>query len=249
MRIIERLKKHDRNKIEIKYTFPLPVDQRKVDYEVEMYLFVPESLGINKGSYTGKQFYYDERTNIRLKTPQFLLKNIVRGPESPLVKLKDSMDKLISEPFVKKANQDCLRNIQIYCYVLKSALRDGCSFIMIYSEPEERVRLISNLVNDTRNVLKSFREASQIIRVPGMESKIYEMFCLADEYNSMLTEKYLFQLLRYADKYAADAASLLASLLQDEITYRASRGFPVVSAEGSNEELLYRMNALKKLMG
>jgi hypothetical protein len=249
MRIIERLKKHDRNNIEIKYTFPVPEKRRKVDYEVEMYLFVPETLGINKNSYTDKQFYHDERNNIRLKTPQFLLKNMVQGPESPLAKLKDSMETLVAEPSTGKVAENCLRNIRIYCYVLKSALRDGCAFIVNQSEPEERERLISNISDDTREALKAFREAGQIIRVPGMADKIYEMFCLADEYNTMLTGKYLFKLLKYASKHARKAMPPLASLLEDEITYCKHRKFPIASAEGSNEELLYRMNVLKKIMG
>ena len=60
METIERLKKHDHNSIEIKYTFPLPDSKPEADYEVEMYLFVPESLGVNKLTYTSRHFYHDE---------------------------------------------------------------------------------------------------------------------------------------------------------------------------------------------
>ena len=249
MQIIERLKKHDRNCIEIKYTFPIPEKLRKVDYETEMYLFVPDTLGINRSSYTSEKFYQDERNNIRLKTPQFLLKNIVNGQDSPCEKLKISMEKLVSSPNDNAALENCMRNIRLYCYVFKSALRDACSFIIHNAEFHEADRLINNIADECKQALSAFRETGLVIRVPGVPDKVHEMFRLADEYNVMLTDKYLFKLLSFAEKKDYAARTALSTLLKSEINYRKSRNFPVTTAHGSNEKLLYRMNLLKKLMG
>jgi len=244
MRIIERLKKHDRNNIEIKYTFQVP-DKSKVEYAVEMYLFAPESLGINSNTYSIGHFYNDERNHIRLKTPSYLLKDITSGEASPLTKLEQSMRQLASEPDSEKAFNEYLRHIQIYCYVLKSALRDR--FQSALEKPEKT--LLESIGINTQSALLKFREARAIINIEGINEKALEMFRLADEYNSLLAGKYLFRLLRFSEDKCPEVMGCLASILEKETKHRESQGFPNVKDSHANEELLYRMGVLKKLMG
>lgn len=244
MRIIERLKKHDRNNIEIKYTFQVP-DKDKVEYAVEMYLFAPESLGINSKTYSVGHFYYDERNHIRLKTPSYLLKDITNGEASPLAKLEQSMRQLADNPDSEKAFNEYLRHIQIYCYVLKSALRNR--FLAAVDNPEKT--LIENIAINTEAALLKFREAGSIIDTGKINEKALEMFRLADEYNSLLAGKYLFRLLRFSEEKCPEIMDCLASVLEKETEYRESQGFPNVKDSHANEELLYRMSVLKKLMG
>lgn len=248
MRIIERLKKHDRNNIEIKYTFQVP-DKSKVEYAVEMYLFAPESLGINRKTYSIGHFYYDERNHIRLKTPSYLLQDITTGDASPLTKLEQSMQKLASAPDSEEAFDEYLRHIQIYCYVLKSALRDRYQTATAACDEEDCQSLIKNIGINTETALQKFRQSRSIIDIEEMNEKALAMFRLADEYNSLLTGKYLFRLLRFSEDKFPEAMDHLAVILDKETEYREKQGFPVVKDSHANEELLYRMGVLKKLMG
>lgn len=249
MHIIERVKKHDRRNIEIKYTFPLDDKQRTVDYQTEMYLFVPASLGINRSSYTSDKFYQDERNNIRFKTPQVILRHLSEGNGSPLGRLINTINDLLENPLDGKMQESLLMNIKVFCNIFKSSLRDGCSFIIGNSRSEERGALIRNTIDDTRKAMKAFQKAEQLIRVPVVGTHLQELFHLANEYICMLADKYIFMLLDYAEKNEPEEKSKLAAFLNDLTRYRKKQDFPVASAASDNEEVLYRMSSLKKIMG
>lgn len=76
-----KTKIHDKYSIEFKMGF---VARRKLpesDFSVYTWIFVPSSLDINKFSYPKSHFYRDVKSNIRLITPRFLLRDIA-GEES-----------------------------------------------------------------------------------------------------------------------------------------------------------------------
>ncbi len=46
--------------------------------------FIPNSLDVNRYTYTKNNFYNDLKTNIRLTTPVYLLREIAEGDNSPI---------------------------------------------------------------------------------------------------------------------------------------------------------------------
>ena len=95
--IEETIKIHDKYQFEIKLGYQLAGDKKTTAYDIETYLFFPNSLGINPHTYGKDVFYNDIQTYIRLKTPTILLKDIVTGKGSPLEKLRVSVERLVSQ--------------------------------------------------------------------------------------------------------------------------------------------------------
>ncbi|RLD70622.1 MAG: hypothetical protein DRI87_08060, partial [Bacteroidetes bacterium] len=101
--IREHIKKHDQLSLEIKLEFPASVDRRKKNnYFVNIYLFLPNALDVNKHSFTKQDFYNSLKTYIRLTTPPYSLQNIINGKNSPFAKLRESILSYVSSPDTDK---------------------------------------------------------------------------------------------------------------------------------------------------
>ncbi|GIW22851.1 MAG: hypothetical protein KatS3mg068_1858 [Candidatus Sericytochromatia bacterium] len=62
---------HDRYQFESSFDFDIRShdDERKKNYQIDMYIFIPENIGINNDTYTRDNFYKDLTNYIRIKTP------------------------------------------------------------------------------------------------------------------------------------------------------------------------------------
>jgi len=58
------------------------------EFAVNIWIFIPNSLDINPSTYDKKDFYRDLKSNIRLITPVYLLRDITVGDDSPIQKLE-----------------------------------------------------------------------------------------------------------------------------------------------------------------
>ena len=83
---------HDKFSIEFKVGFVTRRKMRHNDFSVYMWIFIPNSLDINPSTYTKSDFYRDVKSNVRLITPRFLLRNIVDGDAIPLQNIKQAME-------------------------------------------------------------------------------------------------------------------------------------------------------------
>ncbi len=77
--IEQKLKKHNDFSFEIKFSYMARRKQPVSEFAVNIWFFIPNSLDINHYTYDKKDFYRDLKSNIRLITPVFLLKDIATG--------------------------------------------------------------------------------------------------------------------------------------------------------------------------
>ena len=91
-------KKHDNFSIEFKFGFNCKEDGVRDDFSVNAWMFVPNSLDINPENYGKKQFYRDIKSNVRLITPVYLLRDIAQDSSLPLVSLKRALENIVSSP-------------------------------------------------------------------------------------------------------------------------------------------------------
>lgn len=79
----------DQWQFELKSEFIPTADPKKNKYYQEFFIFIPNSLQINETTYQKLDFYKDQNTYIRYKTPVFTLKEIsnLTNPLSPLTRL------------------------------------------------------------------------------------------------------------------------------------------------------------------
>ena len=87
-------KKHDNYSVEFKFGFNSKDDGIVDDFSVNAWMFVPNSLDINPENYGKKQFYRDIKSNIRLITPVYLMRDIARDSSLPLELLSQALEKV-----------------------------------------------------------------------------------------------------------------------------------------------------------
>ena len=91
-------KKHDNYSVEFKFGFNSKEDGIVDDFSVNKWMFVPNSLDINPENYGKKQFYRDIKSNIRLSTPVYLMRDIAHETSLPLTSLRKALEKVANNP-------------------------------------------------------------------------------------------------------------------------------------------------------
>jgi len=248
--ITESVKIHDKFSIEIKLGYTSDEEIKSPEFDTDIYLFVPESLDINRYTYTSKNFYRDLKSNTRLITPVFILRDIYQGDNCPLKRLEQSFYNLASRP-----NKENIENyefqIKMFGSIMKSALRREVFHIKDNKIESDLNYLLQEYTENINNINKKYRELRKIINVPTINTKLMDIYLFGDEYLGDVTEKYTFRLLRFIrnKKYDPKYKTELLRLIKNEIEYKKSQDLPVVSNDyDNNEELLYRRSVLKKFI-
>ncbi len=248
MDIRDTVKRHDRLAFEMKLEFPAPVNLDKPqDYKVEMYLFVPQNLDVNRQNYSRQDFYRALKTNIRLTTPDYLLGKIVNGENSPFSRLNYSIERL-SEVRDKDAFEVYEIQIKRLCSIFGSSLRHLVNQISVVSSPEDKRILLNEFKVQSDKVRENFKNLRPKLTIINNE-EAFKLFSIADEYQSLLLEKHIFILvenLKKEDDFQAMIDSLL-DIAYNETQYRKKIGYPsIVGMKQANQDVLHRNSMLKK---
>ena len=105
--IDENVKIHDQFSVELKVGFVARKKQKINDFAFNIWIFNPNSLDINRFTYTKDNFYRDLTSHIRLITPSYLLRNIADQSVPPFSSLEKSFNTLSAAPTrTNKANYE-----------------------------------------------------------------------------------------------------------------------------------------------
>ena len=250
--IEKNVKIHDKFSLELKFGYSTRRKVKENLFEVNTWIFIPNSLDINRQTYSKTDFYKDLKTNIRLITPEFLLRDIADRKKSPFIHLEDSFNALAASPTRGNA-REYEHQIKMFSSILKSSLRDHREHIIRNIETEDRDYLISNYLRSSRDILANYRSLRHIIAVPTVSRELFSLYLLGDEFISNLIEQHTFlladEIRKLFPELSRQTGPMLMDLIRGEIDYRKSKGFPVADSHGEEEirELIYRRGALKKL--
>ena len=90
---------HDKFSLECKIAYKARRKVKANNYQLNTWIFIPNSLDINASTYNREDFYKDIRTNIRLITPVFLMREIASEEAVPLHNLETFIKFLENEQF------------------------------------------------------------------------------------------------------------------------------------------------------
>jgi len=249
--IKELIKIHDKFSIEIKLGYETKRSKKKNDFTVNTWFFVPNSLDVNRHTYSKDQFYNDLKTNIRLTTPVYLLREIAEGKDSPIHFLEKAFMDLANTP-IRKNREKYEYHLKMFQSIIKSSLRNDINHIISNVVSADRQYLITSYLENTKAVLKKYRELRRIINVPTINDELLSYYLLSDEFMSNIVEQHTFYLVRDLEKkYPKDYQenqSLLLALIQSEISYKESKGYATVKkrTKDNNGSVIYRRGVLKK---
>jgi hypothetical protein len=249
--IDENIKIHNRFSFEIKLGFMARKKAKISEFAVNSWLFIPNSLDVNSSNYEKKDFYRDLKTNIRLITPVFLLRDICKGGKSPLALLEKAMISLAGNP-TRTNISNFEYHIKIFVSIVKSAVRNESHHITQNNIREDAEFLIETFIKNIEEITRAYRKLRRIINVPTVQKDLMNYYLFGDEFMSNVIEQHAFRLLRYVLKQGVDKksqhAARLSELIKNERNFKHQKGFAVVSANesGKNRELLHRLNLLKR---
>ena len=246
-------KKHDNFSVEFKFGFNCKENGVKDDFSVNAWMFVPNSLDINPENYGKKQFYRDVKSNVRLITPVYLLREIAQDTSMPLTSLKKALERVVTAP--QQSDLDSYEyHLKMFAAIFKSALRDHASHLRSVRSLESAEYLVDDYVGSARAVLSRFRDLYKIIDVPTVSDRTRSYFRLCDEFMSHVVEMRTVRLIKVVDS-SSESASLVrirkafAGLLAGEREYMAMRGYDRLNGESDHDRaLVYHHGMLKKFI-
>ncbi len=243
---------HDKFSLECKIAYKARRKLNVNNFILNTWIFVPNSLDINPATYKREDFYKDIRTNIRLITPVFLMREIVSGNAFPLKNLENAMQQLASSP-TRSNISEYEYQIKMFSAIFKSAIRDQIAYIYNAAPIEDREKLIVDFLNTTADILQKYRELATIIKTPTVTKVVYDYYSFGDEFMTNLTEKELFGLLSKF-KHINDSElrtklePLILSALEKEREHKNICKYMQVDphSPNNNKDLIFRLSALKK---
>ncbi len=243
---------HDKHSIEFKTSFVTRRKLKENDFSAFMWFFVPYSLDINKETYPKSQFYQDIKSNIRLITPKFLMRDIVTGDGIPFQRLTNAFSSLASAP-TRTAKREYEYQIKMFAAITHSAARDAANYIMSGKHNDADIEeLCTGFANEFTAVLNEYREARSIINQPTITDEMMSCYRYGDEYMSNMLMYYGTSLLDFLLKRTggnvAKAVKLMQQCIATEKAYRESRKYANIKVDDPNgdRDVVYRHRVLKK---
>lgn len=248
--IEEHVKIHDKFSIEIKLGFNARNKKPVSDFACNTWIFIPNSLDINQATFSKQDFYRMIKSNIRLITPVFLLRDIADAQGSPFKLLEQSFAQLATTP-TRTRIAEYEYQIKMFLSILKSALRDESNHIIHNNIHGDLDYLINEYVTNVSKITENYRNLRRIINVPTVTKEVMNYYLFGDEFMSNLIEQHAFNLIRdlqnneHVEEFSRQ---LLMELIQAEIKYKTQKGFLVVdkNSADNNRELVFRLGLLKK---
>ena len=246
-------KKHDNFSVEFKFGFNCTEDGVRDDFSVNAWIFVPNSLDINPENYGKKQFYRDVKSNVRLITPVYLLRDIAQDSSQPLVSLKNALERIVDNPLPEELDA-YEYHLKMFAAIFKSAFRDQVQHMQATRSLDSAEYLVEDLVDNAGLVLKKFRSLYRIIDVPTVSDKTRSLFRLCDEFMSHVVELRTIRLIKMIDSSVNSEAyakirQKFMGLIVSEHKYKESQGYGVMKNDPVHDrQLVYHRGMLKKFI-
>ena len=248
--IEEQVKIHDKFSVEIKLGFLARKKQEISDFAVNTWIFIPNSLDINRVTYLKTDFYRDLKSNIRLITPVYLLRDIAVKDREPFALMDKSFQELASEP-TRTRIAEYEYHIRMFVSILKSALRQEINHILSNGSDNDLQFMVDSYISNVSLIAENYRNLRRTINVPTISRELMNYYLFGDEFLSNLIEQHSFKLLDGLGKsleLPGDIHAKLMGLINAEVGYKHDKGYPVVDKHSPdrNRDLVFRLSLLKK---
>jgi hypothetical protein len=215
-------------------------NEKQIDYDINIYMFIPKNLGINDYTYTKEDFYGDYISYIRLITPRYKLGLIYKKMEDIISSIKKNIgnDKEILALLHELKMLVCsyITYLRKFVNDIKTTDKININKIIVLLE---RIKRFDKLKNEILN-LEDLSNNEELIFVSQS----------APEYLSLTTQHYLFKLNIYLNTYGKDyidCVNKIVHQINQELKFCKKNGFPIISNdEYQNEKVIYRYSVFKK---
>lgn len=251
--IIPQVDIHDKFSLEFKIGFvPDNKTQDINEFKINMWLFVPNSLDINRNTYKKDEFYRNIRNDIRLITPIFTLSQILQEGRGPLPRLQKAIDELLKNTENFENTENYIHQIKMFSCIVKSALRTETNSISREGDNDQLILKIKRFVSNIELIASRYRNIYPILENSQISKKQLEYFHLGDEFLSNIIEQHVFKImLAIKDRIIFDKVKpILNLLLNNEVQYKKKMSFQIAveGQEEHNKLVIIKRNLLKKFV-
>jgi len=255
--IKESVKKLGDYSLEIKFKYrPEPNTGmfRFRKYNVDIYFFLPMSLGINRKNYTKMDFYREINSYIKIDPPKILLADLLKGEDEVSNMLKDAFRNY--DPKDEKSFENLDTLLKIYVNILKKAVKRELRGINKVGDEAELNRLAQRFINNFTRGLGQFRKIEEnFCNANFRNSEGKRIFKYADEYVSTLYSKYLYHVWQIIEKLempeSIKTKKLITEGIYNEREYKKTQDYPIAEPfdfSPKNERFLYRWEMIKNFI-
>lgn len=240
---------HDQFSIEFKVGFSGREDVKQERFDVNSWIFIPNGLDINTHTYSKERFYTDMKSNVRLITPSFLLKEMIEGEDCPLQHVRKSFEEMLRDPSDERKSEFVFQ-LKLFGSIFKSAIRNESAEIMKHSQDGLALERCMAYIENLRSVLKSYRDLFN--RKEALSEEVLSNVGFTDEFISHQVEIRTMKIVRAfwnsSQSGLKEAIDMMAEFLERERVYKTNKGYShaVVGDEINNRKLLFRHSLLKK---
>ncbi len=241
---------HDQYTLELKVGYIARQELPKSDFVMNTWIFIPDSLDINRRTYPKELFYRDVHSHMRLITPVFKLSDLANIKSEPFNILSATLQRAISSKSEKDI-EDFESQVKMYASIFKSALRNAFLDINQEKDSHRCYEHCKELLSNVRTILEHYRSLWPVLTA-NKDIPIKEYFQCGDEFISNVTEQHLFLLAKHIKDENNDMFSPinkdLFDLLDKELTYKKGMNYLFVKPddEDDNREFVHNAGLLKK---
>lgn len=250
-----KVKIHDKFSFEFKTSF---IATRKAKYDdtnefaINTWIFIPNTLDINRSTYSKERFYRDTKSNIRLITPVYSLKEIYSEGDSPINRLKKAIEELIENPEDDVKIENYTFQIKMFSSILKSASRDRAYYIIEKQDDLVIPILIDEYIRDVKSILDKYRLLEQLIKNVSVSEDNRQYFKFGDDFNGNIVEQHTFRLMRMLENCPIykEVKGNLYDLIQREEQYKKQQNYSHLDYKDTTNNYLVvmRRGILKKFI-
>ncbi|MFV0418821.1 MAG: hypothetical protein ACK5KT_08850 [Dysgonomonas sp.] len=245
---------HDSFSLEFKIGFITNTNSEEDinDFRINTWLFVPNSLDINRSTYKKTDFYKDVKNNIRLITPVYSLEEILKEGRGPLPRLQKALDALAINPTDEEVTESFSYQVKMFVCIMKSALRRHVQLINSSTSDEKIIVNVESYVENVREIALRYREMWDELAKPDITKQQRNFFLFGDDFLGNIIEQYAFILMRKLKGRSVydKVKPRLTKLVEDELAHRKKRGFMLLDKndEKHNSLVITQRNILKKFV-
>ena len=229
---------HDKFSVEFKVGFS-GRDNAKMDYfDVNSWIFIPNGLYINKNTYSKDRFYTDMKSNIRLITPSFSLKEMVEGTDAPIQHVLNSLHNKNEFEF----------QLKLFGSIFKSSIRDESIDIIHEKNKDILNQRCAKYIYDLQRVMQSYRAIYD--KIDQKDESALAKFRFTDEFISHQMQIQTMKIVKALQHLEGmqDTTKILIDSLKEETDYKISKGYShvIINDDANNRKLVNHHSKLKK---
>lgn len=254
---------HDRSQIELRNMLHLDGSHRPSFLEVDTYLFVPQSVGLNGQNYKRDQFYADTTALMRIDSAPQSLASLValESTSSPLRPIAEALDRFRTGGRVPSSRRLAI-HVKLFAYSMTQAVAQEISVLVQHLDTGRRDAFLPELdafLSRAARSLSGFRRIRAAFWPfePLCHHSFNSALAIADEYTSLFLEERLGLLVERLERddrhfdgsgFVPRAKERIRAFAEQEATHRLKFGFLIHSADKKSlrEYYTYRRSLLKK---